>query len=251
MAISASFLCIDIGNTLSKVAVFEDFKIINLITYANETELTNNINTVVEQYNVKHAILSTVKNDNSILLTFLQKSINYFIVLDNKTLLPIKNQYQTPTSLGNDRIAVAVAAHHLYPKQPTLSIVAGTCITYNFVNNNGEFLGGGISPGLQMRFKALHTFTAKLPLITQLNTTQLIGTNTQNSIKSGVINGAIAEIEGIIDNYYQQYTNLKVLLTGGNAIFLETQLKNRIFADTNLVLQGLNLILQYHVSKNH
>lgn len=164
------------------------------------------------------------------------------------TPIPFKNCYQSAATLGSDRIAAAVGAFTLYPSCNVLVIDAGTCIKYNFTNNHNEYLGGGISPGLQMRFKALHQFTSKLPLVEfNSETISLIGNTTQQSIISGVVKGTIAEIDGIINEYKNQYPDLVCVITGGDSEYLCKQLKNSIFANQNLVLKGLNDILNYNL----
>ena len=148
-----------------------------------------------------------------------------------------------------DRIASACGAFQLFPRENTLSIDAGTCITYEFTDADGNYRGGGISPGLNMRFKAVHTFTAKLPLISAKQNAPLVGNTTETSIQSGVINGLIAEIDGIIDRYQREFGAVRVILCGGDTRFFENQLKASIFASPELVLIGLNSILNYNVTR--
>jgi type III pantothenate kinase len=162
------------------------------------------------------------------------------------TNIPVTNFYKTPDTLGKDRLAGIVAAHSLYVKENVLVIDAGTCITYDLITTKGEYYGGSISPGLNMRFKALHTFTEKLPLVSLLNFEELIGTDTNTSILSGVINGLIAETDAIIERYKELYSALKIIICGGDAQFLVDRLKNSIFAVPELVLIGLNEILDYN-----
>lgn len=170
--------------------------------------------------------------------------------LNEKTKLPLKNRYKTPGTLGKDRLATAVGANYLFPSRNVLAIDAGTCIKYDFVNSKNEYLGGAISPGLDMRFKALHHFTAHLPQLKKMKTANvnLIGRTTRDSILSGVQNGAIAEISGMIKCYQDKYENVHVILTGGDSVFIRTLVseKNRIFAAPDLTLLGLNVILNYN-----
>ncbi len=162
------------------------------------------------------------------------------------TKVPLINRYKTPETLGKDRLALAVGAVTKFPGENILAIDAGTTITYEFITNNNEYLGGAISPGIKMRFKALNNFTGKLPLITEIETDHLIGHDTKTSIQSGVLNGVIKEIDGIIDEYKNRFGALKVLVTGGDYIYFVKKLKNSIFATPNLVLEGLNKILIFN-----
>ena len=162
-----------------------------------------------------------------------------------KTPTPVKNLYKSANTLGSDRLASAVGGNFLFPNKNVLVIDAGTCIKYNFINNKNEYIGGAISPGLQMRFKALHTFTARLPLLDiDENYDAIIGTTTNESILSGVEMGAVAEMQSFVDQYKQQYSDVVCLLTGGDANFFEKRLKKPIFADQFLILKGLNIILE-------
>ena len=173
-----------------------------------------------------------------------------FVKLDHTTPLPLINCYETPETLGRDRLAAAVGAGTLHPQQNVLVIDCGTCIKYDMVTSAGEYLGGAISPGLEMRFNALHTFTDQLPLVTNPGAQpSLIGATTHDSITSGVINGTQAEVRATIDQYNSAYNDLTVLFTGGDATAVmpaELSGKKRIFADQYLVLKGLNAILQHN-----
>ena len=237
-------LAIDIGNTLTKLAVFEGDKIVEVIS---KKEIKNtDINTLVKNFDVKSIIVSTVSDKND--LKELLKNHN-FLVLNHHTPIPLQLKYKTPETLGLDRIAAAVAAKKMYAEN-VLVIDMGTCITYDFININNEYLGGGISPGFKMRFKALNTFTQKLPLINfDNNKLMLVGNSTENSIISGVYNGMCNEVNGIINNYLSQYKNLKIVVTGGDRNLFDLEPKNRIFADEFLVLKGLNEILKYNEKK--
>lgn len=168
------------------------------------------------------------------------------LVLDSHTPLPFKNLYKTPGTLGPDRLAAVAGAFSLAPNQNCLVIDAGTCITYDFIDSNGSYRGGGISPGLRMRLQALHQFTAGLPLAALPSHADLIGADTLGSITSGVVNGAVAEVEGIIAKYLEKHGDTKVFLCGGDTFFFESKLKQHIFAVANLVLIGLNRILLYN-----
>ena len=171
------------------------------------------------------------------------------MVLSHQLKLPIEILYKTPQTLGADRIAGSVAAKALFADKNVLKIDFGTCITYDFVNNKKQFMGGAISPGMIMRFKALHNYTAKLPLVDPMQhlTYELTGTDTDTSILSGVVNGIKEEVTGIIKEYDTRFGNLQVVATGGDAGFFVTLLKNEIFARPYLVLEGLNRILNYNI----
>lgn len=236
-------LVVDLGNTFQKLAVFSDSDIIH---YESPLLLTIEIlKHVFERFPISSAILSSVINQDKEIEHFI-KSKCRFVIFDHLTPLPLKNNYQTPETLGKDRLAAAVCANNLFPNNDVLVIDAGTCIKFDFVNSQSEYLGGAISPGLHMRFQALNTFTGKLPLIELSDNHPLTGKNTTESILSGVINGILAEINGIIDKYTETYPEIQVVLSGGDAEYLVGKLKNKIFADSSVVLKGLKIILDYN-----
>jgi len=238
-------LIIDVGNTRIKTAVFKDGKMIH-----NESLTTNSFVSdaikIVKKYNCTNAIISSVGSVNKSQIAELRAEIN-LIALDYNTKVPFVNQYATPKTLGVDRIALVSSAVVTYPNINVLIIDAGSCITYDFVNNEGNYLGGSISPGLQMRYKALNVFTEKLPLLEPLEIVELVGNSTETSIHSGVVNGIINEIDGIINQYRKKNADLTVVLTGGDVNFLSNRLKNGIFANPNFLLEGLNTILTYNI----
>ncbi|MFA5300654.1 MAG: type III pantothenate kinase, partial [Lutibacter sp.] len=169
------------------------------------------------------------------------------IELDYNTKVPFLNNYATPKTLGVDRIALVSSAFSNYPNKNVLIIDAGTCITYDFINHEGNYYGGAISPGIEMRYKALHVFTEKLPLLRPELMYQLVGDSTETSIHSGILNGVIGEIDSIVEKYRKKNTDLTVVLTGGDVNFLSNRLKNSIFANPNFLLEGLNTILTYNL----
>ena len=173
----------------------------------------------------------------------------FVLSLDHNTIVPFTNLYTTPTTLGVDRIALVSNAVNKYPKQNALIIDAGTCITYDFVNNKGEYFGGSIAPGLFLRYKSLNDYTANLPLLKPKYPNTFIGDSTENAIHAGVSNGLIAEINGVIEEFSNNYDPLVVILTGGDANFLSKRLKSSIFVDPNFLLHGLNYILEYTIDK--
>lgn len=202
-----------------------------------------------EHTQLNQAILSSVKPVDEELIRFLSQNFQLFIELDHHTPLPIENLYETPETLGKDRIAAAVGANELFPGQNILIIDAGTAITYDVVSEKNEFLGGNISPGLQMRFKALNHFTGKLPLINYSDEFQLIGRNTEEAIRDGVQNGILYEIERTIETFNRNYENLQIVMTGGDSIFFDKKLNYSIFVHFNLTLIGLNRILEHNAKK--
>jgi type III pantothenate kinase len=237
-------LVIDIGNTLQKLAVFEGK---NLLIKETFQELSPR---VLEEFILKHGpfrgiIQSTVVIHQPEMEKILAGS-GRFIPLTFQTPVPFKNNYQTPATLGKDRIAAVAGAFSLFPGHNVLVIDAGTCITYDFLTYSGEYLGGGISPGIRMRFKAMNTFTGKLPLVEAEEFDGLIGRTTTESMRSGVYNGTIAEINGLIDQYRDKFDDVTVIITGGDHQFLHNKLKISIFAAPDLVLLGLNEIFDYN-----
>ena len=231
-------LIIDIGNTLVKYAIFSSDEIV-IIYKKNDVEISF-MQELIQKHNVNDVIISSVRDkvDGDFGIKTLY--------LNHLTTFPITINYETPETLGNDRIANVVSASVLYPNKNILIIDAGTCITIDFIDQNKEYQGGRISPGIEMRYKSLNKFTSNLPKLTISNTAQQIGKDTNSSIVSGVEKGVVAEIETIIDDFKNENEDLFVIVTGGDTFFFENTLKNSIFADQNLVLKGLNEILKYN-----
>jgi type III pantothenate kinase len=238
-------LIIDVGNTRIKTAVFDDSKMIHNESLTNDS-FVSEAKKIVKKYKCTNAIISSVGSINKSQIDELRAEIS-LIELDYNTKVPFVNKYATPKTLGVDRIALVSSAIATYPNKNVLIIDAGTCITYDFVNNEGNYYGGAISPGLQMRYKALNVFTEKLPLLEPAEKFELLGNSTETSIHSGIINGVINEIDGIIKQYRKKNSDLTVVLTGGDVNFLSNRLKNSIFANPNLLLEGLNSILTYNL----
>jgi type III pantothenate kinase len=235
-------LAIDIGNTSTGLALFEG-KHLFAISKINECILKG-IQEFVANQKISAAIISSVKEINPEILSVLDY-YKGFIFAQN-LLLPITNNYKTPNTLGRDRLAAVVGAHSLYPKKDIIVLDAGTCLTIDFVSAKGEYIGGKISPGIEMRYKALHTFTDKLPLVSKEKVTPIIGDDTTSSILSGVQRGILAEVRSIISEYRLQKPNAVAVITGGDSFFFEKELKNSIFANPNLVMIGLNEILDFN-----
>jgi len=243
-------LVIDIGNTLVKTAIFQKKELKGFSAF-EKISITGLKKIIADYPGIKNAILSSVANHDASIHTYL-KSNFCFIEFTHVTKIPIQNLYRSPVSLGKDRLASAIGANMLFPDQNILAVDAGTCIKYDFVNAKNQYLGGAISPGIEMRFKALHEFTDKLPLLNYRPFEHLIGQDTDESILSGVMNGVKEEVRGVIRQYEKQYPELKIVFTGGYLKFFErifnigTNGKSNIFADSFLVLKGLNEILLFN-----
>jgi type III pantothenate kinase len=203
----------------------------------------------VRYTNLKCVILSSVSSVDPIVINFLKTGFSYFLELSSYTSVPLVNQYKTPETLGLDRLATAIGAQELYPGKDLLVIDAGTAITFDVIERNGTFVGGNISPGLSSRFRALHEFTKKLPLIKASDDFPVIGQSTEEAIRAGVINGMVFEIDGTIDMIRKKMPHIQPVLTGGDAQFFERRLKNPIFVKFEITLIGLNRILEYNVEK--
>lgn len=236
-------LIIDQGNTLFKTALFNGNELISKSKFKySEIKPFNDWMKKKIKGELK-VIVSSVTND---IINLSEFDIEKQITLNPNTKLPIINKYRTPQTLGNDRIANAVASWYLNPNKNSLIIDMGTCIKYDIITSNGEYIGGNISPGLQMRYKALNTFTDKLPLLNPNQTIQSFGTSTTSSLECGVELGIIHEIEGFIKQYELQFSHLTIFMTGGDAKHFDKSFKSAIFANSNLTLIGLNEILEYN-----
>lgn len=236
-------LIIDIGNTRLKAAIFNGPALVKDYAFDSLENLIQAVTTL----NFDHVILSSVKWTQEELDVSLPFPYTF---LTHKTPLPIQNLYGSPETLGMDRIAAVMGALSYAKEGPVLAIDLGTCITYDFLDEKNNYLGGAISPGIGMRFGAMHDNTARLPL-TQLNDemVELTGNNTKSCLQSGVMYGVKFEIEGIIAHYKKQHKHLRVFICGGDAKFFESLTKDYIFVIPNLILHGLNRILTYNVNK--
>jgi type III pantothenate kinase len=240
-------LILDFGNTCKKLAVVSARKTVFFTTQSHID--IDDIVAAGEKYEIKNAILSSVVNDSQTIENYLADKYT-FVKLSDKTPLPIKNVYRTKHTLGSDRIACAVAAQDCFPRENVLVLQLGTCITSDFITDEGVYMGGSISPGMEMRFKALHHFSGKLPLVEHQNIDYITGQSSEESILSGVIHGIIAECNYLIANYKSKYPYLKVIVTGGNLKAFENAIKGEITPFPNLVISGLDLILCYNVAKD-
>lgn len=239
-------LAVDIGNTAVKAALFEGDEIKHY-SRSSGTDEVNAIGLLLRQQPVR-IIISNVREKSDVahfLASRFLKDKTLFM-LDHESPLPIINAYSSPETLGKDRLSNVVGAFNQFPNTDCLVIDAGTCLKFDFINAKNEYLGGSIAPGYAMRFKALHNYTGKLPLVETAHPVDLVGDSTPKSIQSGVYNGMLAEIHGMMNRYLMNYKNLQCLLTGGDAEVFVKALKNPIFADPFLTLRGLNTILNQY-----
>ena len=236
-------ICIDFGNTTVKAAVFEGKTLLEHYPKLTQVELLSFVNTHTDH---KLAIAS-VSNEVTHIVNLIEHK-ERLTILNHLTPVPVKNLYQTPKTLGMDRLAAVVGANFLYPNTDCLVIDAGTCITYDLVDRLGQYHGGSISLGIAMRYKAIHHYTAKLPLLEMGDFEGLIGTNTEDAIVSGINQGVVGEMTWIINQYKAQYPQIRTVMCGGSTAFFETKIKEHIFAVPELVLIGLNTILNYNAA---
>ena len=240
-------LIIDIGNTNGKIAVFKHDKIVKVDT-VKTSNIIEGINKFTQKYKaINRAIVSNVSiNDNHEIKEHLSLQSIYF--LSENLKLPFKNLYKSKERLGSDRIALASAAIKHYPNSNVLVIDAGTCITMDFIDKKGNYHGGSISPGIDMRYSSLNNYTSNLPKLEKNDPSDIIGSSTEDSIHSGIVNGVIFEIRESISEYQGRYEGIKVILTGGDSVFLSKPLKISIFANRNFLLEGLNFILNLNIN---
>ena len=232
-------LCFDFGNTRLKFAVFQNSGLAEVVMM--EKDDPGIMNAVLKKYKPEKTILSSVIHHNPEIEKLLASG-SKFHKLHHLSILPFTTPVGKPETIGADRLALAAAAVYFFPKRHNLVIGMGSCITYNFINKDHEFLGGGISPGMEMRMKALNQFTAKLPVVKPDGNVPLVGYDTVTNILSGVVIGMAHEMDGFIHDYKQRYSNFNVHLTGGDLVYLAPHLKNQIFADPELIFKGLYAI---------
>ena len=243
-------LCFDFGNTRLKCGVFTEEHLSEVITLQDDSLET--MTRLLDKYKPRHTILSSVINHKSEIEKILAERSD-FLKLDASAKLPFTTPVSKPETIGADRLALTAFAVHFHQGKNNLVIALGTCITYNFINKYSGFIGGSISPGMEMRFKALNYYTAKLPLIHGNKSISdwnfpLLGYDTETNILSGVLLGMVAEIDGIINDYKEKFENINVLLTGGDTVNFSKHLKNEIIAEPDLILKGLYAISQYNTS---
>ena len=240
-------LIIDQGNTRTKAAIFINGQIEKISEYDYITFKI--LITLKKEYDVDKCILSTVRKVDKEEFEEYKSLFDKFIFLDSTVKLPVKVSYSTPETLGADRLAAVVGASEQISCEPVIVIDAGTAITYDFLDEKGVFQGGNIAPGVNLRFKSLKDYTGALPLVEKEGETTDIGKSTKTAIRNGVVNGVIYEIEGFINTIKATHPSVLVFLTGGDSNYLSEKLKCPIFVDNNLVLKGLNRILNYNVEK--
>ena len=241
-------LIIDAGNTRVKAAIYSTSGFIPLDMQAGLS--VQALSLLAGKYKPVAGILSSVINIDAGVLKMI-KALPYCLVLDHQTPLPFKNKYASPATLGHDRLANAAGALHFLPAKNVLTIDAGTCLKFDFINAAAEYLGGAISPGILLRYKALHQYTGKLPLLEPVTDAELIGNSTEGSIHSGILNGMVEEINGIISRYEKEFDNVQLILTGGDARYFLNHLKKPIFATPELTLRGLQTILAFNYQHGH
>jgi type III pantothenate kinase len=242
-------LTVDVGNTRIKAAVFEGDILLEHFVFVKE-ELQKNIKNILKKFtNTAHLVVASVGNVAKESFLEFEKEVEVHFVSHNDPF-PFVNGYETPQTLGIDRMVLAAGATLQFPGQNRLVIDAGTCVTFDFINESDEYLGGAIAPGLQLRYKSLHDFTAKLPLLSLESPEAVVGRSTTESIHSGVVNGLVYEIDGFIDEYRAICSNFIIILTGGDTEFLAKRLKNTIFANSNFLIESLNQTFQYKIKND-
>ncbi|BAX80632.1 type III pantothenate kinase [Labilibaculum antarcticum] len=239
-------LIVDIGNSQIKAGFFENNQLVKLeISTLGEMEFISDL--ITKHENICNVIISSVRKYPRELISALKLKCKTVLFFNSEIQTPLENLYESKSTLGYDRLAACTGAHGLHEGKNILIIDAGTAITFDFVNEKGQYLGGCISPGLKMRFKALHEFTQKLPELTKNENFNLIGKNTNDAIISGVQNGLIFEIDAYVKNLKSKHSDLQVIITGGDACFLNKLLKNQADFHPEIVLQGLNIILEFNL----
>lgn len=238
-------LAIDIGNTHVKAAVFEEGQLVE--TFKSREVGTAFVETVFAAYpGIEKVILASVRSDFADIEAAVKSRVGRYMRFDAAAKIPVKNLYATPGTLGPDRLAAAVGANAIYPENNVMIVDFGTAITIDVVTNKAEFLGGNISPGVDTRFRALHDYTSNLPLCENTGKTVLLGSTSEEAICSGVLNGVLYEIEGYVMRLEEEYDDLKIIFTGGDGKYFAKRLKNTIFATYDLVVHGLNRIMDYN-----
>ncbi|HCM74767.1 MAG TPA: pantothenate kinase [Cytophagales bacterium] len=236
-------LAVDYGNSRIKAGLFENHHLVEHVQFESDPQFE----AWLGAHRFEHVIISSVTRDTDHILQVI-KCDGAKLVMSQSILLPLTIKYATPLTLGVDRIAAACGAIEIMPNRDCLVIDMGTCINYEFVDDQLNYHGGAISPGVKMRFDAMHTFTARLPLIHLNDKVALTGNSTETCMQSGVMNGVLSELEGIIALYREKYPSMGVILCGGDAHIFENKLKQPIFVAPNLVLRGLNSIMLHNVN---
>jgi type III pantothenate kinase len=242
-------LTVDVGNTRIKAAVFEGDTNLESFVF-DKIELEKKIKKILEKFEtITYLVVSSVGDVEKQSFLAFEDAVKVHFV-SHEDIFPFINNYGTPKTLGIDRMVLAAGATLLYPNQNRLVIDAGTCITYDFIDENNVYQGGAIAPGFRLRYESLHQFTAKLPLLTLESPESYVGKSTSESIHSGVVNGLVYEIDGFIDEYKADGSKIIIILTGGDTVFLAKRLKNTIFANSNFLLESLNQTFQYKIKND-
>jgi type III pantothenate kinase len=242
-------LTVDIGNTRIKGAVFEGDTQIDTFFFTKKDFQKKIENILKTHQKITDLVVASVGDvEKESFLEFKKELKVHFV--SHKDPFPFLNDYETPQTLGIDRMVLAAGAIFQFPNQNRLVIDAGTCVTFDFIDDQNTYHGGAIAPGLRLRYESLHNFTAKLPLLALESPKDLIGKSTSESIHSGVVNGLVYEIDGFIDEYKARYSNFIIILTGGDTDFLAKRLKNTIFANSNFLLESLNQTFQYKIKND-
>ena len=241
-------LCIDIGNTRCKYAIFDNGQIVksNILSAFEQFYFKD----LIEQNKIKNVMISSVKKIAFLPFKGILRPDVQLIELDDQTALPFNNLYMTPKTLGKDRLALVSGARKLYPEENLLVVDAGTCITYDFIDKDNNYHGGNILPGLNMRLKAMHHFTDKLPMLELNHPVDFLGRDTSSAMMTGVVDAANFELEGFRKAYEEQFGLLRLLVTGGDTEYFETKIKSRIFVHPDLMMIGLNEILEYNLNQS-
>ena len=239
-------LVLDIGNTRLKAGLFKKNVLINYFEFNNN--YYEKIRSILECNPILYTIVSNVSNTEDKLIQLLRIKTQ-FIPFNSSLKIPFKNIYKSKTTLGQDRIALVSSSMKQFPDENVLIIDLGSCITYDFINSDNEYIGGAISPGLNMRYKSLNNYTSNLPFLEPKKINYLIGKSSEESIHSGVINGIVSELNGAIDRYQKEFKKIRIVLTGGDYKFLFSKIKNSIFANSNFLLLGLNFLIELNKKK--
>ena len=236
-------LIVDIGNSFIKLGIFQDDVLVH--KHVCEKLYVKNLRSIHKEFPFTDVIISSVRKYNFYFIKYLERHypVSY---LTSRTKVPVKNLYKTPKTLGMDRLAVAVAAHAIYPKSNVLVVDIGTCMTFDYVDKKGVYHGGNISPGIELRLSAMHHFTSNLPLISRKVNEDILGKSTEEAMQNGVVRGISAEIDHFIIYLTKKMGKMKVVLTGGDAQYFGDLVESKIFVDSNLVLKGLNEILKFN-----
>lgn len=233
-------LCIDIGNSLIKLAVVEDTKILHKDVV--EKIYVAKVKALRKEFGFENVIVGASGRLPKAMVRHLQQNY-HLLILETDTKLPVEIAYKTPDTLGRDRIAAVVGASELLPGVDCAVIDIGTCVTYDVITKDRVFIGGNIAPGVNLRLKSMHDYTAKLPLVKRGSLSKLLGQTTEEALQNGATIGTLLEIESFIERIKKEFKKINIILTGGDAEFFAEEINSKIFVNPNLVLIGLNKIM--------